>query len=235
MPTVSPVAAPTRWRWSPGSRGDQHPLGRLQPAPEDHHRPLPRPDRHARGRRRAGSREAVDDAELVGWIAQRGPPRAPGHLGVQRRVPAGRGRPARRHAARPRTGRRCAELARRLPRASTVDPDPIFVRDGDVWTSAGVTAGHGPRARARRGRPRPRTSRCEVARWLVLFLRRPGQPGAVQRPAAHAGRRPRTRSATCRRGSPTTPTPTSRVEALAERRAHEPAHTSPACSPTRSA
>jgi transcriptional regulator GlxA family with amidase domain len=24
---------------------------------------------------------------------------------------------------------------------TVVDPDPIFIRDGNVWTSAGVTAG----------------------------------------------------------------------------------------------
>ena len=34
----------------------------------------------------------------------------------------------------------CAELARRFP-AVRFEPDPIFVRDGPVWTSAGVTAG----------------------------------------------------------------------------------------------
>src|SRR5437868_12430446 len=34
----------------------------------------------------------------------------------------------------------CALLARKYPRAE-VDPDPIFVRDGTVYTSAGVTAG----------------------------------------------------------------------------------------------
>ena len=34
----------------------------------------------------------------------------------------------------------CAELARRFPTVR-VEPDPIFVRDGTVWTSAGVTAG----------------------------------------------------------------------------------------------
>ena len=33
----------------------------------------------------------------------------------------------------------CAELARRYP-AIRVDPDPIFVRDGSIWTSVGVTA-----------------------------------------------------------------------------------------------
>jgi transcriptional regulator GlxA family with amidase domain len=34
----------------------------------------------------------------------------------------------------------CAKLAQRFP-AVHVEPDPIFVRDGPVWTSAGVTAG----------------------------------------------------------------------------------------------
>jgi transcriptional regulator GlxA family with amidase domain len=33
----------------------------------------------------------------------------------------------------------CVELARRYP-AIRVEPDPIFVRDGAIWTSAGVTA-----------------------------------------------------------------------------------------------
>jgi transcriptional regulator GlxA family with amidase domain len=66
----------------------------------------------------------------------------------------------------------CNELAARFPRV-TVDPDPIFIRQGRIYTSAGVTAGmdlalamveedHGPQlARA-------------VARELVLFLQRPG-------------------------------------------------------------
>ena len=35
--------------------------------------------------------------------------------------------------------RHCAELARRHP-AIRVESDPIYVRDGSVWTSAGVTA-----------------------------------------------------------------------------------------------
>jgi transcriptional regulator GlxA family with amidase domain len=64
------------------------------------------------------------------------------------------------------------ELARRHPRVR-VQPDRIFVRDGAVATSAGVTAGmdlalalveedHGPEvARA-------------VARWTVMFLQRSG-------------------------------------------------------------
>ena len=66
----------------------------------------------------------------------------------------------------------CETLIRRAPRAD-VDPDPIFVRDENVYTSAGVTAGmdlalalveedHGSRLA------------LQVARNLVLYLRRPG-------------------------------------------------------------
>src|SRR5262249_57890798 len=36
--------------------------------------------------------------------------------------------------------RRCTEFASLFP-AVKLDPDPIFIRDGDVWTSAGITAG----------------------------------------------------------------------------------------------
>jgi transcriptional regulator GlxA family with amidase domain len=63
-------------------------------------------------------------------------------------------------------------LIKRAPRAE-IDPDPIFVRDKNVYTSAGVTAGmdlalamveedHGSRLA------------LQVARNLVLYLRRPG-------------------------------------------------------------
>lgn len=66
----------------------------------------------------------------------------------------------------------CQHLARRYPQI-TVEPDPIFIRDGNVYTSAGVTAGmdlalalveedHGSRLA------------LQVARHLVLYLRRPG-------------------------------------------------------------
>jgi transcriptional regulator GlxA family with amidase domain len=66
----------------------------------------------------------------------------------------------------------CRRLQRRYP-GLEVDSDPIFVRDGDVYTSAGVTAGidlclalveedHG------------RDLALAVARQLVVFLKRPG-------------------------------------------------------------
>jgi transcriptional regulator GlxA family with amidase domain len=66
----------------------------------------------------------------------------------------------------------CADLARRHPDVD-VDPDRLHVRDGDRWTSAGVTAGidlalalvehdHGPEVAH------------QAAGWLVVFVRRPG-------------------------------------------------------------
>ena len=66
----------------------------------------------------------------------------------------------------------CELLAKKYPRID-VDPNPIFIRDGTVYTSAGVTAGmdlalalveedHGSRLA------------LQVARNLVLYLRRPG-------------------------------------------------------------
>jgi transcriptional regulator GlxA family with amidase domain len=66
----------------------------------------------------------------------------------------------------------CAELARRFP-AIRVEPDPIFVRDGSVWTSAGVTAGI-DLALALVEEDLGRTVALAVARYLVVFLKRPG-------------------------------------------------------------
>jgi transcriptional regulator GlxA family with amidase domain len=66
----------------------------------------------------------------------------------------------------------CAELARRFP-AVHVEPDPIFVRDGPVWTSAGVTAGI-DLALALVEQDLGRTVALAVARYLVVFLKRPG-------------------------------------------------------------
>jgi transcriptional regulator GlxA family with amidase domain len=66
----------------------------------------------------------------------------------------------------------CAELARRFP-AVRVEADPIFVRDGAVWTSAGVTAGI-DLALALVEQDLGRTVALAVARYLVVFLKRPG-------------------------------------------------------------
>ncbi len=54
-----------------------------------------------------------------------------------------------------------------------VDPEPIFLRDGDIWTSAGVTAGM-DLALALVEDDLDREAALAIARQLVLFLRRPG-------------------------------------------------------------
>jgi len=66
----------------------------------------------------------------------------------------------------------CAELARRYP-AVTVEPDPIFIHDGPVWTSAGVTSGI-DLALALVEEDLGRAVALAVARYLVVFLKRPG-------------------------------------------------------------
>jgi transcriptional regulator GlxA family with amidase domain len=66
----------------------------------------------------------------------------------------------------------CDHLARRHPEI-TVEPDPIFVRDGNVWTSAGVTAGM-DLALALVSEDRGRDVALRVARQLVMYVQRPG-------------------------------------------------------------
>jgi transcriptional regulator GlxA family with amidase domain len=66
----------------------------------------------------------------------------------------------------------CERLAQRYPRVQ-VEPDPIFVRDGNVWTSAGITAGM-DLALALVEDDHGRGVALSVARWLVFFLKRPG-------------------------------------------------------------
>src|SRR5262249_42386486 len=66
----------------------------------------------------------------------------------------------------------CAELARRYPEIR-VEADPIFVRDGAIWTSAGVTAAI-DLALALVEEDAGRTLALAVARHLVMFLKRPG-------------------------------------------------------------
>jgi transcriptional regulator GlxA family with amidase domain len=66
----------------------------------------------------------------------------------------------------------CGELARRFPNVS-VESDPIFVRDGSVWSSAGVTAGI-DLALALVEEDLGPTVALAVARYLVVFMKRPG-------------------------------------------------------------
>ncbi len=55
----------------------------------------------------------------------------------------------------------------------TVDPDPIYIRDGTVWTSAGVTAGMDLSLALVQDDLGVEVAQT-VARWLVMFLHRPG-------------------------------------------------------------
>ncbi|MFC8268597.1 GlxA family transcriptional regulator [Streptomyces cinereoruber] len=84
----------------------------------------------------------------------------------------------------------CDHLARCYPEVE-VDPDPIFVRDGRLSTSAGVTAGI-DLALALVEEDQGRDVALTVARHLVVFLRRPGNQAqfSVQLSAQTACREP---------------------------------------------
>lgn len=66
----------------------------------------------------------------------------------------------------------CARLAEEHP-GVLVEPDAIFVGDGDVYTSAGVTTGM-DLALALVEQDLGRRAALEIARHLVMFVRRPG-------------------------------------------------------------
>jgi transcriptional regulator GlxA family with amidase domain len=111
------------------------------------------------------------DPELVAWLRAHGP--AAHRLvsvctGVFLLAEAGLldGRKATTHWAY------CGALAARYP-GIVVDPDPIFVRDGNIATSAGVTAGI-DLALALVEDDLGRAAALDIARRLVVFLRRPG-------------------------------------------------------------
>jgi len=118
-----------------------------------------------------GTKAAMNDARLVGWL-RRTAPRARrvasvcsgafllGEAGLLD------GRRATTHWAL------CEALERRYPTAR-VERDPIFVRDGKISTSAGVTAGM-DLALELVEEDGGRDLALAVARWLVMFLRRPG-------------------------------------------------------------
>ena len=118
-----------------------------------------------------GTRRAEDDEALIDWLrkaASRSRRVTSVCTGAFLLAKAGLldGRRATTHWAS------CADLAQRYP-AVSVEPDPIFVRDGNVATSAGVTAGM-DLALALVEEDLGREVALEAARWLVLFLKRPG-------------------------------------------------------------
>jgi transcriptional regulator GlxA family with amidase domain len=67
---------------------------------------------------------------------------------------------------------RAKQLARDFP-GLEVDADPIYVRDGKYWSSAGVTAGIDLALALVRDDLGPEVAQT-VARWLVMFFHRPG-------------------------------------------------------------
>lgn len=129
-----------------------------------------------------GVREAARDERLISWLrlaAKRSRRVASVCTGAFLLARAGilDGRRATTHWAA------CDALARSYP-AVEVDPDPIFIRDGNVYTSAGVTAGIDLALALIEEDLGPRIS-LKVARNLVLFIRRPG--GQAQFSAGLAG------------------------------------------------
>ncbi len=118
-----------------------------------------------------GSRGAMADRVLVDWISQAASTArrtASVCTGAFLLARAGLldGRRATTHWAA------AEELARLHPEVH-VDPEPIFLRDGPIWTSAGVTSGM-DLALALVEEDLDRDAALTIARHLVLFLRRPG-------------------------------------------------------------
>lgn len=137
-------------------------------------RPLPSPPpRHdtlviAGGQ---GARYATDDEEIAAWIrtaSSRARRTASICTGAYLLAAAGLldGRKATTH------WNYCADLAEQFPKVE-LDPEPVFVRDGDIWTSAGVTAGMDLTLALIEDDLGPELA-LAVARMLVVFLKRPG-------------------------------------------------------------
>jgi transcriptional regulator GlxA family with amidase domain len=118
-----------------------------------------------------GVPDALADAELIAWVKRMAPRvRRLGSICTGTFVLAEAGLLDGRRVTTHWSA--CAALARRYPKL-VVDPDPIFVRDGDVYTSAGVTAGM-DLALALVEEDLGHEVAIAVARELVLFLKRPG-------------------------------------------------------------
>jgi transcriptional regulator GlxA family with amidase domain len=118
-----------------------------------------------------GTREALEDAALVAWIrrrARRARRVASVCTGAFLLAEAGLldGLRVTTHWSA------CDLLQRRYP-SLRVDPDPIWIREGRIWTSAGVTSGM-DLALALVEEDLGRELALAVARRLVLFLKRPG-------------------------------------------------------------
>ena len=76
----------------------------------------------------------------------------------------------------------CEQLRRQHPQCR-VEDDRIFVRDGQVWTSAGVSTGI-DLALAMVEEDHGAQLALDIARWLVVYLRRPGGQSQFSAPLA---------------------------------------------------
>jgi transcriptional regulator GlxA family with amidase domain len=74
----------------------------------------------------------------------------------------------------------CDRLQTRFPQAR-IKSDPIYVRDGPVWTSAGVTTGI-DMAIAMIEEDLGRDAALAVARGLIMFIKRPGGQSQFSQP-----------------------------------------------------
>ena len=228
-PTASgpPRARPRRTSssWPPRPA---RPPGATAASPSTATRPSPtsstgRGDRHPRRRRRVGVVTARHDAG-AGHDGPAPRPRGPdGSTSVctgafaARRGRAAR-RPPRDHAlgVLRRLARRAVPGGRRRPR-----PD-LRARRRRV-DLGGRDRGDGPRARAGRGGPRPRARAATIARWLVMFLRRPGGQAQFSAPAARPRPPAREPLRELQRWIADHPDADHSVGALAARARHEPA------------
>jgi transcriptional regulator GlxA family with amidase domain len=124
-----------------------------------------------------GVNAAAGDPQLVGWLSRQHPQRvatvcsgpflaaAAGLIGGKRVTT---------HWARTR------QLRTEHPDL-TVDPEPVYIRDGDVWSSAGVTAGIDLALALVREDLGVEVAQT-VARWLVMFLHRPANQSQFAAP-----------------------------------------------------
>ncbi|HEY5205896.1 MAG TPA: GlxA family transcriptional regulator [Roseiarcus sp.] len=136
--------------------------------------PLPHPNEPLDTLIVAGGRgvmQAAEDASLVEWLKLRaGAARRTASVCTGAFLLAAAGLLDNRRAVT--HWEYCDELRRRHP-AVTVEPDPIFVHDGPMWTSAGVTSGI-DLSLALVEEDLGRALALNVARQLVVFLKRPG-------------------------------------------------------------
>ncbi|XXU41842.1 GlxA family transcriptional regulator [Sorangium sp. So ce1000] len=125
------------------------------------------------------TRDAVRDARLLGWLrAATSEVRRMGAVCTGAFILAAAGLLAGHRAAT--HWRTAAALARQFP-AVEVDPDAIFVRSGKIYTSAGTTASI-DLALALVEEDLGYDVALEVARGMVVFLKRPGGQSQFSRP-----------------------------------------------------